>query len=206
MEAILAKTSGGLDGRFWFAVETRPRHEKKVSAGLGEKGIENFLPLFSEKHQWSDRRRIVDMPVFPRYVFVRIESAMSARVPVLQTRGVMSFVGNRGLGTAIPCVQIETVRNIITQAVPFSLRAFLDVGQKVRIRGGSLEGVEGILMAINGDQSLIVSVELIRRSLAIRIEGYRVERVSPSQYSSRTSQSLAGHSSSLPNHIEAPAE
>jgi transcriptional antiterminator NusG len=201
MEALLAKTNGGLDGRFWFAVETRPRHEKKVAAGLGEKGIDHFLPLFPEKHQWSDRRRIVDIPVFPRYVFVRIESAMSARVPVLQTRGVMSLVGNRGLGTVIPCVQIETVRNIITQVVPFSPRAFLDVGQRVRIRGGSLEGVEGILVAINGGQSLIVSVELIRRSLEIRIEGYRVERVYPSQYFSRASQNHASHSSLLPDHV-----
>jgi hypothetical protein len=89
----------------------------------------------------------------------------------------MSFIGNRGLGAAIPSVQLESVRHIIAHKVPFHSHAFMDVGTRLRIRGGCLEGVEGILAAINGDQSLIVNVELIRRSLAIRVEGYRVERV-----------------------------
>lgn len=175
---MLINTNGDLGPRFWFAIETRPRYEKTVAADLRDKEIEVFLPLFSEKHRWSDRQRLVEVPVFPRYVFVQIESTMSARVSVLRTRGAMSFVGNRGLGAAIPSAQLESVRNIITHNVPFSPHAFLDVGTRVRIRGGSLEGIEGILAAINGDQSLIVNVELIRRSLAIRVVGYRVERVS----------------------------
>jgi transcription antitermination factor NusG len=171
------QTNINLGARSWYAIETRPRYEKMVSTNLREKGIETFLPLFSEKHQWSDRRRVVAMPVFPRYAFVRIDSSISARVPVLRTRGVMSFVGNRGVGAPIPEAQIDSVRNIIEQKIPFSPFAFLDVGERLRIRGGSLDGVEGILAAINGDQSLVVCVDLIRRSLAIRIEGYRVERV-----------------------------
>jgi transcription antitermination factor NusG len=175
---LLIDAHGDIGPRFWFAIETRPRYEKTVAADLRNKGIEVFLPLFSEKHRWSDRQRLVEVPVFPRYVFVQIESTMSVRVPVLRTRGTMSFVGNRGHGTAIPNAQLESVRNIITQKVPFSSREFLDVGTRVRIRGGSLEGVEGILAAINGDHSLIVNVELIRRSLAIRVEGYQVEQVS----------------------------
>lgn len=180
LKTLLIDARGDVGTRFWFAIETRPRYEKMVAAGLRDKAIEIFLPLFSEKHRWSDRQRLVDVPVFPRYVFVQIESTMNARVPVLRTRGVMSFVGNRGLGAAIPSAQIESVRNIITNKVPFSSHAFLDVGTRVRIRGGSLEGVEGILAAINGDQSLLVNVELIRRSLAIRVEGYRVERIASS--------------------------
>jgi transcription antitermination factor NusG len=175
---LLVEAFSDVSPRSWFAIETRPRFEKMVSGRLRDEGIENFLPLCSEKHQWSDRQRLVEVPVFPRYVFVRIESTMSARVSVLQTRGVMSFVGNRGLGAAIPNNQIESVRNIVTQKVPFNPYAFLNVGTRLRIRGGSLDGVEGILAAINGDQSLIVTVELIHRSLAIRIEGYRVERIS----------------------------
>lgn len=181
----------------WFAVETRPRHEKAVSAALREKGFEHFLPLFSEKHQWSDRTRVVDMPVFPRYVFVRIEPTIDVRVPVLRIKGVMGFVGNRGLGAAIPLSQIENVRNIIANAVPFAPHAFLDVGQRVRILGGSLAGVEGVLAAINGDQSLVVSVELIRRSLAIRIEGYRVEPVAGSRRPSQTNTMPAAPDSSI---------
>lgn len=169
--------------------------------GLQDKGIDIFLPLFSEKHQWSDRRRIVEVPVFPRYVFLRIEPTTSARIPVLRTAGVMRFVGDRGLGATIPDAQIESVRNIITQGVPFSHYAYLDIGQRVRIRGGALDGVEGILAAINGDQSLVVSVEMIRRSLAIRIEGYRVERVFSSQCYSPASESLPSRVCMLANRI-----
>lgn len=176
---MFVQTTTRLDDKCWFAIETRPRHEKKVSTGLRDRGIEVFLPLFSEKHEWSDRRRIIEMPVFPRYLFVRIEPTASARIPVLRTGGVMSFVGNRGIGAAIPDAQVESVRSVISLGLPFSHYAFLDVGQRVRVRGGALDGVEGILAAINEDQSLVVSVELICRSLAIRIDGYRVERVSP---------------------------
>lgn len=178
----------GLDGKCWFAIETRPRHEKKVSARLRDGGVDVFLPLAAEKRQWSDRRRIIEVPVFPRYVFVRIEPTASARIPVLRADGVMSFVGNRGIGAAIPDAQVESVRNVISLAVPFSHHAFLDVGQKVRIRGGALDGVEGVLKAINGDQSLVVSVEMICRSLAIRVDGYRVERMSPSRSDSASGE------------------
>jgi transcription antitermination factor NusG len=196
-----APENSGPDGRSWFAVETRPRHEKKVSIALQDKGVENFLPLFSEAHQWSDRRRIVEMPVFPRYVFIHIESATSARIPVLRTGGVMSFVGNRGVGAAIPDVQIDNVRNIITHGVPFTCSSFVDVGQRVRIRGGALDGVEGVLSAINGNQSLVVSVEMIRRSLAIRVEGYRIERVSRSQYHSPASDSFTNDGSRITTQV-----
>lgn len=183
----------GRDGRLWFAVETRPRHEKKVSTGLQEKGIDIFLPLFSEKHQWGDRKQVVEMPVFPRYVFIRIAPTMNARIPVLRTGGVMGLVGNRGIGAAIPEAQIDSVRRVISHGAPFNHSEFLDVGQRVRIRGGALDGVEGILAAINGDQSLIVSVEMIRRSLAIRVEGYRVERLSPLPCKSSASGGLTSH-------------
>jgi transcription antitermination factor NusG len=195
--SALANAHTGLDGRNWFAVETRPRHEKKVSIGLREKGIDIFLPLFSEKHHWSDRRQIVEMPVFPRYVFVRIEPTTSARIPVLRTGGVMSFVGNRGIGSAIPDAQIESVMSVISQGVSFSHYAFLEIGERVRIRGGALDGVEGILTAINGDRSLVVSVEMICRSLAIRVDGYRVERSSPSQSACATTKCLTSHGSML---------
>jgi transcriptional antiterminator NusG len=197
MQETMIEAGRSLDGKCWFAVETRSRHEKKVATELQEKGIESFLPLSSEKRRWSDRRRLVLMPIFPRYVFVRIESSLSVRTPVLRTKGVISFVGNRGIGVPIPYVQIENLRNIFTQAVPYIPHAFLDVGQRVRIRGGCLEGVEGILAAVNGDKSLVVSVKLIRKSLAIRIEGYRVERVPSSECSSRMDESSAGHGSSL---------
>jgi len=159
----------------WFAVQTYPRHEKRVVAALSEKGIKTFLPLLSESHRWSDRRRTVEVPLFPTYVFIQTADTRATRISILRATGVIRFLGTRGVGTAIPDEQIESVRIILEHGIRLMPFPFLNVGQRVRIRGGSLEGVRGILLGRNGDQSLIVSVELIQRSLALRVAGYEVE-------------------------------
>ncbi len=164
-----------IDELAWFAVQTRPRHEKKVSAELHEKGISSFLPLVSVTRQWSDRRRAVEIPLFPQYIFVRIAQTLNTRVSVLRTNGVTNFVGTRGIGVPIPDEQIERVQTVVTQRVPVTSHAYLNVGKRIRIRGGALDGLQGILTAVNGDQTLVVSVELIQRSIAIRIAGFTVE-------------------------------
>jgi transcription antitermination factor NusG len=164
-----------LEAPAWFAVQTRPRHEKKVSAELHEKGVSAFLPLVSRTRQWSDRSRVVEMPLFPQYVFVRIAQTLQTRVSVLRTNGVMNFVGTRGIGVPIPDEQIERVQTVVARGIPLTPHSFLNVGKRIRIRGGALDGLQGILTAVNGDQTLVVSVELIRRSIAIRIAGFSVE-------------------------------
>jgi transcription antitermination factor NusG len=161
----------------WFAVQTRPRHEKKVARSFQEKEIKAFLPLFSSTHCWSDRRRVIHAPLFPSYLFIQVSDSQDTRVPILRTSGVIGIVGNRGAGAAIPEEQIQAVRAILEQGIPFTSFPFLNAGQCVRIRGGSLDGLQGILVAKNGDQSLVVSVEIIQRSLAIRVAGYRVEPI-----------------------------
>lgn len=161
----------------WYAIQTLPRHEKKVNAELGQKGIHSLLPLISEDHKWSDRNVAVDMPLFPGYVFVRIPQEQALRVAVLRTAGVRGFVGMRGLGDPIPDSQIDGIRAVLETGIIFDLCSFPSVGQRVRVRGGSFEGIEGILTAINGDQSLVLSVDLIQRSLAIRVTGFRIEPV-----------------------------
>lgn len=158
----------------WFALQVRPRHEKKIGAELREREIRVFVPLFSSYHQWSDRHRLIETPLFPGYVFVRIAKASIARIDVLRVRGVCGFVGVRGAGETIPDSQIDALHRILGHGIPFDSHPFVGIGQKVRIRGGSLDGLEGILEAKNGDQSLIVSIELIQRSMAVRIAGYRV--------------------------------
>jgi transcription antitermination factor NusG len=95
----------------------------------------------------------------------------------LQTQGVVDFVGMQGRGIPIPEEQIEAVKTLISGEVPFTKHAFLRVGQRVRVRGGSLDGVEGILLAQNGSRNLVISVESIQRSVSVRIEGYDVEPV-----------------------------
>jgi len=161
----------------WFAVQTKPRHEKKATAELREKGIGAFLPLRSEKRQWSDRQRLVELPLFPQYVFVRITPSLNTRVAVLRANGITNFVGMRGMGMAIPDEQIERIKTVAAQGILVSPHPFLNVGKRVRIRGGALDGLEGILTAVNGDRTLVVSLELIQRSLAVRIAGFTVEPV-----------------------------
>jgi len=166
-----------LAGLQWYAVQTMPRHEKKVTAELQQKQLQAYLPLFSEEREWSDRRISVATPLFPGYVFVKIPQDQNTRVTVLRTLGVRNFVGTRGTGDPIPEAEIEGVRAVLSRGIPFNVSPFLNVGERVRIVDGSLEGVEGILIAVNGDKSLIISVELIQRSLAMRVTGFRVETV-----------------------------
>jgi transcription antitermination factor NusG len=162
---------------FWFAVQTRPRHERKVSTGLGEKGIQNFLPLHRERRRWSDRHQWVESPLFSQYLFVRLPMSLDSRVRVLQTAGIIHFVGALGRGTPIPEEQIEALRAIVANAIPATPHEFLRVGERVRIRGGALEGIEGILTAIRNERRLVLSVELIQKSVAICIDGFAVEPV-----------------------------
>jgi transcription antitermination factor NusG len=159
----------------WYAVQTKARHEKVVAARLEEQGITSFVPLVTEVHRWSDRKKSVELPLFSCYVFVKVAPTNEARVRVCRTAGVFQIVGTRGEGTPIPDQQIEAIQTLIGQELPWSLHPFLKVGQRVRIRGGSMDGVEGVLLSRNGDRTLVVSVDVIQRSLAVRIEGYEVE-------------------------------
>ena len=159
----------------WFAVQTRPRYERKVSSELQENGVQVFLPFLSSTHQWSDRQRLVEVPLFPSYVFVRIVAAQRARIAVLRTHGVNGFVGARGVGTPIPDSEIGAVQEMLKHRIPFQIYPFLKTGQRVRVRGGCFDGIRGILTAINGDYSLVVSIELLQRSIAMRITGFQIE-------------------------------
>ncbi len=160
----------------WFAVRTRSRHEKKVAQQTLEKGIHTFLPVSREVHRWSDRRKAVEVPLFPCYVFVRIPATGEARLPVLRAVGVVEFVGVQGKGIAIPEKQIADIQRLVEQQVPFAPHPYLNVGERVRIKGGSLDGVEGILLAKHTDRSLVVSVSLIQKSVEVRLAGYTVEK------------------------------
>ena len=159
----------------WYAVHTRPKHEKRATKELEQKGILTYLPLVTEIHRWSDRQKKVEMPLFSCYAFVKIVASAEMRVAVLSTGGVLSIVGAQSQGVPIPESQIEQIRTLLASKVPFSAHPFLKVGQRVRIRGGCLEGMEGILTGQNGNRCLVVSVDGIQRSLSIRLEGYDVE-------------------------------
>jgi transcription termination/antitermination protein NusG len=161
----------------WYALRTRSRHEKMVAEQLEKQGIESFLPLVKRIHKWTDRTKEVELPVFSGYSFARMVFSSSDRIRVLQTHGVAGFVGIKNCGIAIPDSEIEDIRTLLASGLSFEERPYLRVGQRVRIRGGALDGVEGILSARDEDQSLVVSVDLIQRSVSVRIQGYAVEPV-----------------------------
>ena len=166
-----------MDSGSWYAVLTRARHEKIIAQRLQEQGISTFLPLVTEVHRWSDRKKKVELPLFSCYLFTRLLPTSEARLRVLRVDGVFQLVGVRGEGTPIPDEQIEALRTLVERRLPVCSHPFLRIGQRVRIRSGALNGLEGILLGRNGDQTLVVSIEAIQRSLAIRIEGYDVEPI-----------------------------
>ena len=143
-------------------------------------GIPVFLPLVTSLRQWSDRRTQVELPLFPGYAFVRIDYLSGDRVRVLRAIGVVDFVGHKTDGSSIPDEQIDSIKTVLTRRVPVKDHPFLNVGQRIRVRSGALSGVEGILVALKGSRTLVITVEPIQRSLCISLDDYDVENV-PSQ-------------------------
>lgn len=163
------------EGPRWYAIHTVARHEKRVAQQLQESGVTTFLPLMQQIRQWSDRRATVEVPLFSGYAFVRTMQTPEERLKVLRTPGLLGFVGSERVGTSIPNEEIENLQTAIREKVPFAVHPFVGVGQRVRIRGGVLDGVEGILEGKPGNRHLVVSVELLQRSVCIQVEGYYVE-------------------------------
>ena len=164
-------------GPSWYAVHIYPQNEKKVATELHLRGITTFLPLREERHQWSDRNKVVQVPLFPCYAFVHIVPSPELRSVVQQTRRVIRLLSSSDEPVPIPDSEIESMKTLLAGKVPISNHSFLQAGQKVRVRGGCLDGVEGILALRNGQRNLVLSVNLIQRSLALSIDGYQVEPI-----------------------------
>jgi transcription antitermination factor NusG len=160
----------------WFAVRTRYRFEKRVAAQLNLKNCEVYLPLITEHRTWSDRQQTITVPLFPGYAFVHIDQSQNARRNVLQTPGLISFVSFGGIVLPVPRAQIENLQLLLQKKGAFSLHPFVHAGQRVRIRGGCLNGLEGILVQ-HEKGKLVISIESIQRSLAVEIAGYELEMV-----------------------------
>jgi|SRR5215813_10256058 len=179
LQVVQGAQSTQFETSCWYALHTRSRHEKRVASELEQKGIATFLPLLTEVRKWSDRRMKIDVPLFSCYVFVNMTKSPETRVSVLRTPGVLTVVGGNQLGSPIPDHEIEQIQTILERKIPFSAHPFLEVGQRVRIRGGALDGIEGVLSRFKGTDSLVVSVQTIQRSLSITVEGYDVEPLGP---------------------------
>jgi transcription antitermination factor NusG len=161
----------------WYAVATLSRHEWAVSQQIQAHGLEPFLPTKIETHLWSDRRKKVELPLFPGYVFFRTTVSSKVFRTVRCLRGCAGILTMQGKPVPIPDEQISGIQKVLEERLSCTGYSYLTIGRRVRVRGGSLDGIEGILVRTNGENSLVMSVDGIARSLAIRIEGYDIEQV-----------------------------
>lgn len=152
----------------WYAIQVRCHAEKNVARMLEGRGFEQYLPLNREQNHWSDRVKQVDLPLFPGYVFCRVD--VPRRRPVLTVPGVIAIVGFGSTFIPIPEEEISAVRDIVRSGLPLSPWPFLQQGQRIRVSSGALEGVEGILVKIKNECRVVVSVSLLQRSVAVEIE------------------------------------
>lgn len=163
----------------WYAIQTRSNYEKRVSAELTRKGCHAYLPVSRERHQWKDRKKIVEAPIFPGYVFVRCRNTREEQLGVLQTTGAVRILGANGRPERIPDFQVEAVREMIGRGVPFYTYARLPEGSAVRVRRGPLEGIEGVLLRVKNTHQLVVSIELLSQAIAAEVDGADVEILPP---------------------------
>lgn len=152
----------------WYAVSVRSNFERIVAHSLGQKGYEILLPTYLSKRRWSDRTKSVECALFPGYLFCHMD--LGQRVPLLNTAGVASILGSGRLPLPVRESEIAAIRRIVDSGLPATPWPFLKTGQAVQITHGPLAGVEGIVVTIKNRTRLVVSVELLQRSLTVEIE------------------------------------
>lgn len=152
----------------WYAAYVCTRHEKRVAAELTARTVEHFLPMYSSVRRWKDRRINLELPLFPGYVFVRL--ALRERLCVLQIPSVVRLVGFNGLPTALPDEEIEILRSGFRENSRVEPHPFLKVGRRVRIASGPFTGLEGILKKKKSNVRVVVSLDLIQRSVAVDVD------------------------------------
>ncbi|HZR55267.1 MAG TPA: UpxY family transcription antiterminator [Terriglobales bacterium] len=164
----LTGTDLGLAVPHWYAVYTCARHEKYVAKQLEERQIESFLPLYRSWHSWKDRRKEVELALFPSYVFVRIVAQTKLRV--LQVPGVVHLVSFNGQPAEMPEQEIEALRNGLEQRVYAEPHPYLKAGRMVRVKRGPLAGTQGILIRKKDKLRVILSLDVLMRSVAVEVD------------------------------------
>ncbi|MGH7792708.1 MAG: transcription termination/antitermination protein NusG [Thermodesulfobacteriota bacterium] len=158
----------------WYAVYTKSRHEKVVETVLKSRGVKTFLPLREILSQWKDRKKLINIPLFPCYLFVKIGPADI--YDVAYTKGVLRIVGCNGTPVAIPAGQIEAIMKVVQNKLKYDPYPYLDEGRDVIIKRGPLQGILGkIVDKKSSKHKLIVSIELIKRSVSIEVDVLDIE-------------------------------
>ncbi|MDX1979568.1 MAG: UpxY family transcription antiterminator [Bryobacteraceae bacterium] len=152
----------------WFALKVRSRHEKAVAAALRAKGYESFLPLYRTRHRWADRLKTVSLPLFPGYVFTHFDDR--AALPVLSTPGVVEIVGFRSRPMPVEDHEIAGLRRLTETSLCYEPHPYVRIGERVRLLDGPLRGTAGILVAVKDPPRVVLSVEMLQRSVAVEID------------------------------------
>ena len=152
----------------WYAVRVKSNREKSVASSLEGRGYESFLPVYRTRRQWSDRTMDVELPLFAGYVFCRLDPG--ARLPALTIPGVVQFVGIGQFPTRIDDFEIANLQAIASSGLPAAPWPFLRCGQRVRIERGPLREMEGLLVEVKNSFRLVVSVDLLQRSVAAEVD------------------------------------
>lgn len=153
----------------WYAVFTRSRHEQRVFERLASTETEVFLPMMESVRKWSDRRKRIQLPLFPGYLFAKIIWNPDSRLTVLKDPGVVRIVSDYENPAPIPEEQILAIQRLITYDIPLDPCPHIRVGQRVEIRRGSLKGLQGILLRKKGEYRFVISVDLIQKSVSVEI-------------------------------------
>ncbi|MGJ5813880.1 transcription termination/antitermination protein NusG [Paludibaculum fermentans] len=162
------ESSPALGSYPWFAVRVRSNREHTVSLQLRERGFEQFSPSYKVDHQWSDRKKVTEKFLFPGYVFCRVNP--NDRLPLLIVPGVVDLISFGHTPAPIPDIEIERVRMMVRSGLPVAPWPYLQLGDRVLIERGPLAGLEGILQRTKGKYRLVVSLNLLQRSVSAEVE------------------------------------
>ena len=181
----------------WYALRIRPRFEKLAATHLRDKGYEEYLPLFKSRRRWSDRTKVVELPLFPGYAFCRFD--VRNRLPVLVAPGVLSIVGVGKIPASIPEAEICSIQKAVASGLHCEPWSSVPIGHRVSVKRGPLEGLSGTLIEVKSNFRLILSLPLLQRSVAVEIDGDCVETSSwqPADRSTETRNSVRTAGSSL---------
>jgi transcription termination/antitermination protein NusG len=161
------------EGSSWYAVYTCARHEKRVKQQLDLRQIRCALPLYRAVHRWKDRRKELDLPLFPSYIFVNL--ALTNRVRVLEIPGVVSFVCSQGKPVVLPRHEVGPFLADHGAGRGIEPHPFVQVGRQVPLRNGPLAGLEGTLLRWKEGLRLVVSIDMLMRSVAVEVSAEDVE-------------------------------
>src|SRR5258708_2142276 len=161
----------------WYALQVRARWENSTATLLSGKGYRTLLPTFTAKGARNGRSREVTAPLFSGYVFCQFDAIN--RLPILVTPGVIAVVGRGRIPIPVEDYEIQAIQKVVFTGLPVEPWPYLEVGQQVRIERGALCGVEGILTGFKGVSRIVLSVSLLRRSVALEIDRFQVSAMHP---------------------------